>query len=150
SEITYVDSLPVGIRRYRSSSLIQDTVWIERDEFHKLAAEFLPPEMEEGSFEEQFEETSFFDKGTETSTFFYSTENDSLNLRRVDVVTASGEVYDEVKSIYLQKVYSHGDSTIIKKLYWKPKRSFQIITQSSAGSQEPETELVKVVWDNRE
>jgi len=55
-------------------------------------------------------------------------------------------VYDQVKSIYLEKRYDHGDTMITRKLYWKPKRNFQIITVKPSGKDE----ITKVVWDNRE
>ncbi len=149
-EIAYVDSLPAGIRQYFSTTDGEDSGWMDRDRFHQLAAEFLPPETKEKNFENLFEENSFFDKSSGTSTFFYSARSDSSILRRVDVITAPGDIYDEVKSIYLEKRYRTGDTNIVKRMIWKPKRNFQIITQSAAGGLPPQTTLVKVVWDNRE
>ncbi len=98
----------------------------------------------------QFKETSFLDKSSGNATFFYSPTNNTLDIKRIDVVTAKGDVYDQVKSIYIEKNIQKGDSVIIKKLYWKPKRNFQVITHLSKGQQDPKTELIKVVWDNRE
>ena len=56
-------------------------------------------------------------------------------------------MYDNVKSIYLEKMSSNQDTVIIKKMYWKPGRYFQTITQKATGHTKPVTEMVKVVWD---
>lgn len=149
-DIAAIDSMPVAIRWYRSSALKKDSGYLERAEFHKLSAEFLAPELGDSTFKKEFTETSFLDKSNNSSTFFYSTANNNLALRRVDVVTAPGSVYDKIKSIYLEKRYEKKDSSITKKLYWKPGRNFQIITQSSKNQADPETELLKVVWDDRD
>lgn len=149
-EIASADSMPVGIMKFTTIGKRKDSGYIKSDEFHRLASEFLSPELEDSLFKKEFEETSFFDKTTNTSTFFYSTKNPALSLRRVDIILTKGEIYDDIKSIYLEKSFKQGDIPTIKKLYWKPKRNFQIITQSSKGSGEPLTELVKVEWDNRE
>jgi hypothetical protein len=146
-EIAYVDSLPVGIKKYSTGKKF---VYIKAEEFHKLAAEFTPGEISDSLFMNQYQETSFFDQSSNSATFFYTTKHDSLPVKRVDVLTAKGDVYDKVKSIYLQKNYRSGDTAYLKKLYWKPQKSFQIITEAVKGSGQPVTEIVKVVWDNEE
>ena len=149
-EIAYVDSLPVGIMKYTSRESRQDSGYIKIEEFHKLAQEFLPSEMNDSQFVKEFQETSFMDKSTNIATFMYGSKNEKIPVRRVDIVTAKGPIYDEVKSIYIEKNYQQGDSFFIKKLFWRPKRNFQIVTLKSKGSEKPQNELIKVVWDNRE
>lgn len=149
-EIAYVDSLPVGIMKYTHSGSKTDSGYIKPDEFHELTAEFLTAELIDSSFEKHFEETSFLDKTSNNATFYYSSRNEDIPVRRVDVVMSKGEVFDEVKSIYIEKNYRHGESSLMKKLFWKPKRNFQIITVKTDNTQKPENEFIKVVWDNRE
>lgn len=149
NEIEYVDSLPVGIMKYRKAGVIQDSGYIKLDEFHRLADEFLVQDINDSAFKKGFKETSFVDRSNGNATFFYRAEDTTLEVKRVDVVTARGDIYDEVKSIYIEKALQSGDSFIVKKLYWKPKRNFQIITVNSSGESK-KNELVKVVWDNRE
>lgn len=150
NEIDYVDSLPAGIMKYSTKGSRTDSGYIKLDEFHRLAGQFLPPELMEATFAKEFKETSFFDRTNNDATFFYSTDNDSLVVKRVDVITMKGDVYDAVKSIYIEKLFHRNDSLTILKLVWKPKRNFQIIRITSTGSQDPKNELIKVVWDNRE
>jgi hypothetical protein len=148
-QIAYVDSLPVGIKKYIVGTK-KGYVYIKPKEFHQLAAEFIPAEISDDLFTKEYQETSFLDQSSNSATFFYTTKNASLPVKRVDILTMKGDVYDQVKSIYLQKNYRSGDTAFTKKLYWKPQRSFQIITEVSAGSKKPVTEIVNVVWDNME
>jgi hypothetical protein len=136
--------------KYRSAGSKKDSGYIQLDEFHKLAAEFLPQEIHDSVFSRNFKETSFIDNSTNTANFYYSSLKDSLPVKRIDVVSAPGQVNDKIKSVYLEKEYQAGDTSKLKKLYWKPGRNFQIITQTAKGSDQPVTELIKVVWDNRE
>ena len=150
SEIAAVNSASSGIKKYTSSGATKDSAYIQPEEFNKLAQEFLPSALNDSIFRKEFKETSFIDKATEGSTFYYSTTNPAIELKRADVVTQKTDTYDKVKSIYLERRYNSGTAAITKKLYWKPGRNFQIITQTSKDSGDPETELIKVVWDNRE
>ena len=146
NEVEYVDSTPVGIMKYRTIGKVKDSGYISLEEFHKLVSEFQTPEMNDSVFKNKFRETSFADKSNGTATFYYKSSDTGTQIKRVDIVTVKGEIYDEVKSMYIEKNFQHGDSLIVKKLFWKPKRHFQIITIRPAGKDE----LIKVVWDNRE
>ena len=143
NEIEYVDSTPVGIMKYTTIGKVKDSEYIQLEEFHKLVAEFQQPDINDSLFEEKFNETSFVDKSNGNATFFYKAHNTNSQIKRVDIVTKRGDVYDEVKSLYMEK---DADSAVVKKLYWKPKRNFQIITVRPSGKDE----ITKVVWDNRE
>ncbi len=147
-EITIVDSTPVGIKIYTTSALANDSGYIDNKEFHRLANEFLPDVLEDSVFRREFRETSFMDNAG-SATFYYNTTNPGIALKRVDVVTERTDTYDRVKSIYLEKNYREGKNIITKKLYWRAGRNFQIITQKQT-SDDTETELIKVVWDNGE
>jgi len=149
-EISMVDSLPVGILEYVTTGKKTDSQYIKPEAFHELANEFLAPELQRARFEKEFTETSFFDKSTLSATFLYAAKNEDLSLRRVDVLSESGDAYDRVKSIYMEKQTTRGDTAITKKMYWKPQRHFLINTLSSTGGAEPEAVLIKVAWDNRD
>ncbi len=146
SEISKVDSTPIGIKKYTTSALANDSGYIDRNEFHVLTEEFLPRELHDSTFRSEFRESSFLDNSTGAATFYYSTTNPEIDLKRADVVTEKTDTYDRVKSIYLEKKYSSGKNIINKKLYWKSGSSFQIITQTQ-NENDTETNLIKVVWD---
>ncbi|RYF37668.1 MAG: hypothetical protein EON97_00815 [Chitinophagaceae bacterium] len=150
NEVEYVDSLPIGIKKFTMSGKKLDSGYIQLEEFHTLAGEFLVPELYDSAFKKLFKESSFFDRSANTSTFFYKSDDESSTVKRIDVVTQKGNVYDEVKSLYIEKNLVSGDSSFIKKMYWKPKMNFQITTISSAASGKSKNEQVKVVWDTSE
>ena len=143
NEIEYVDSTPVGIMKYTTIGKMKDSGYIKLEEFHNLVSEFQAPDINGALFKEKFNETSFVDKSSGNATFFYKARDTGTRIKRVDVVTSRGEIYDEVKSLYIEM---DADSSVVKKLYWKPKRNFQIMTVRPSGKDE----ITKVVWDNRE
>ena len=148
SEIRYVDSLPVGILRYTTKNGSTDSGYIKSEEFHQLAGEFLSPVLTKETFEKEFKETSFFDNSTKFSTFLYSTENRSLPIQRVNVlVQPENAVFSKVKSIYMEKFSENGDSSFVRKMYWKAGQNFQINTEIKTSSAEAITQQVKVVWN---
>jgi len=142
NEIEYVDSTPVGIMKYTTVGKVKDSGYIQLEEFHKLTSEFQLPEINDSMLKKNFSETSFVDKSNDNATFYYKSKDTATKIKRIDVVTTKGVLYDELKSLYIEK----SDSSVVKKLIWKPKRNFQIITVDPSGK----NELIKVVWDNRE
>ena len=142
NEIAYVDSTPVGIMKYTTVGKVKDSGYIKLEEFHRLTSEFHLPEINDSMLKLNFRETSFADKSNGNATFFYKPTDSVTKIKRIDVVTMKGEIYDEVKSLYIERA----DSASVKKLIWKPKRNFQIVTVFPSGKDE----LIKVVWDNRE
>ncbi len=149
-EIVSVDSLPVGIKKYTGNNKSK-FVYIKSDEFHRLASEFTPPGLQDSTFfTENYKENTFFDPASGAGTFMYTAKNNSLPVQRIDVITMPGDAYDKVKSIYIQKNYSSGDTVFIRKLSWTPQQRFQIITVMTKGSGTPKTEITNVVWDSKE
>jgi hypothetical protein len=153
SEIRYVDSLPVGIRKFVISGNSTDSSYIRLDEFHEYANTFLSPELDPAVFTTNYTESSFYDRSTKSSTFFYQAKNDNAPIKRIDVQSRPDEVYDKVFNIYMERVQQLGDTLVIKKMTWKPGRQLQVI-ESKTSIQEtqdmPIIRQVKIVWDNWE
>ncbi|MGZ5190050.1 MAG: hypothetical protein ACXWCZ_03465 [Flavisolibacter sp.] len=148
SEIRYVDSLPVGIMKYTTENGKTDSGYIKQPEFHQLAQEFISPALEKESFEKEFSETSFFDNTTQYSNFLYSTANRNITLHRVDVLSKPvDEVYNKVRSIYMEKSFQREDSSFIQKMYWKAGQNFLINTEITTSKPDVITRQVKVVWN---
>jgi hypothetical protein len=150
SEISYVDSLPLGIMKYDIEPGKRDSGYIKTNEFDNLAKEFLPEELTDSLFSKDFTETSFLDQTTQSITFTYAPINGSNSLRRVDVLASPNPGFEKVKSIYLEKTINKKDTTVVKKMFWKAKRSFQVITITQAGNQPAISSQLKVVWDDRD
>lgn len=147
SEINYVDSLPLGIIRYTVHNSITDSVFIQSPEFNQIAKDFICPELKPDIFENEFSESSFIDETTQSATFIYSTKNNKLELQRVDVIANAGEGTNKVSSIYLEKVIHKNDTLTVKKLLWRTRKSFQIITSIQPSNHAPVIKQVKVTWN---
>ncbi len=146
-EISYVDSTPLAIRQYITRNNRLDSAFIRQGDFNRLAAEFLAPELDPDSFPKNYKESSFMDKTTGYLSFTYSTQNKALSLQRVDVLVAPGAATDNIKSIYLERIFPVGDTTVTKKLFWQTGTSFQIFTSKRLSGGAPLEDQLKVVWE---
>jgi hypothetical protein len=135
SEIRAVDSLPVGIKVYRTEGEIKDSGYLKPEEFHQLTDEFLAPELEMDQFKKTYTESSFYDRSTKTSTFHYETKKEDATIRRIDVITSATDTYDKVTSMYFEKLA--GPDRFLKKLFWKPGQEFSLIEKNK---------VTRVVW----
>jgi hypothetical protein len=147
SEINYVDSLPLGIIKYTIHGNKADSVYIQSAEFNAIAKDFICADLNQNVFESEFSESSFIDQTTQAATFTYSTKNIKLELRRVDVIATVSEGSDKVSSIYLEKTTHKNDTLILKKLLWRTRKSFKIVTSKQFSNQSPVVEQLKVVWN---
>lgn len=148
SEIRYVDSLPVGILQYKTHNGRKDTSYITLDSFHLAAREFLSESLDMPEFRKSYKETSFFDQSTGSNTFMYQSRNDSHALRRIDVLSKAGATYDEVTSIFMEKISSLGDTLELRKMTWHPGKKLNINTSRTLGPETVSEEQLTIVWDN--
>lgn len=148
AEILHVDSSLLALHQYRTRNGHTDSGFIQVPEFNAMALQFVPEELADSSFEKNFTETAFQDKSTRSITFTYSTANKATGLQRVDVLTVPGNRSQQVKSVYLEKSRTAGDSLILQKLFWQAQQSFEIITLVQVKGRQAGEEQVKVVWDS--
>ncbi|MBS1917749.1 MAG: hypothetical protein JST87_15870 [Bacteroidetes bacterium] len=149
-EIRYVDSMPLGILKQTIKNGQKDSGYIKNDEFHELAQEFIPSIFSSGDFEKDYTETSFMDQTTESVTFTYATKNKEQEVKRIDVLAKPGDSFIKVKSVYMEKAAGKNDTLITKKMFWKAKHNFQVVTIIQPSGQKPVIEQLKVVWDDSE
>ncbi len=150
SEIGYVDSLPLRMIKYVTQNGKTDSAFIKLEEFDKLAHEFLPAEIYDSVFQKDFDENSFLDQTTQSLTFTYSTKNSKSQLQRVDVLANRTSGFDKVRSVYMEKNEIKNDTLVLKKMYWRAKKSFEIITILQPPNQPQLSNHLKVVWDSGE
>ncbi len=150
TEILRVDSTPFSLKQYTTINNNTDSAFIQIPEFNALALQFLAPEFRNGSWEKNYAESSFFDKATNTVTFSYAATTDSASLQRVDVITTPKNGNQQVKSIYMEKTRTSGDSTILDKMYWRAMRNFQIVSIIHIKGRPNVERRRRVVWDSDE
>jgi hypothetical protein len=146
-QIHYVDSLPSAILKIVTENNKPDSSFIKREEFDRLAQDFILPDLQQNIFEKNFKESSFIDQTTESATFNYTLTDSKLSLQRVDVLATPDELYSKVKSIFLQQTINKNDTIIVKKLYWQTNKHFQIATIIRAPNQPKKIKQVQVTWD---
>jgi hypothetical protein len=146
-QIRYVDSLPSAILKVAINNGKADSSFIERDEFNKLAQDFILPDLEKNSFQKNFKENSFIDQTTQSATFNYTANDAASKLQRVDVLATADEQYSKVKSVFIQQSNSNKDSLTVKKLFWQTNKRLQIITIKHAAGQQNVISQLLLIWD---
>lgn len=149
SEIRSVDSLPVGIRKIVINNGVKDSGYASLDEFHSYADEFISPELDPRVFPDNYRESGFYDRSTRSSTFMYEALKSELPIRRIDVQSKATDTYDKVFHLYVERIEQKGDSTIIRKMTWKPGYFLQVNESRSLRDKET-LRQVKLVWNNWE
>jgi hypothetical protein len=146
TEISSVDSMPIAILKYNIENGRTDSAFVSSPVFHQMAQEFIMPDLDSAYFEKNYLQKTFMDESSGLLTFTYSPLNNAQPLRRADVLINT-EANNQVKSIYLEKTFSSGDTVIIKKLLWRAKKSFLIITSLQPPQKSAIVRQVKAVWD---
>lgn len=150
-QLHLVDSLKLPVVKYTTVDRKTDTSLITTSEFTALAKEFMEPDITSPSLSHFYKETGFADQSIPNVTFTYSTLKKDLEIQRMDVVIQPNPVLDDkVKSVYLEKTGVSKDTSILKKMYWKSNKFFQIITFKQSGSASSIVSQVKVAWDDYE
>jgi hypothetical protein len=140
--------MPLAIKAYHIQGGGTDSAFIQAPAFNQLAKEFLPPELDSPAFEKNFSEVSFYDQTTNSLTFTYTARANATGLKRVDVIAAQRPGFDKVKSIYMEKTVNDKDTLITKKMYWRPRKSFLVLTIIQTKGLPKENRQLKVVWDS--
>jgi len=148
AEILRTDSSLLALKKLTTRNGHTDSAFISIPEFNQLAIQFVPHELADSSFEKTYTETAFQDKTTRSITFTYAPMDAGAPLQRVDVLTVPGQQAQQVKSVYLEKTRTSGDSVILQKLYWKAQKSFTIATVIHVKGKPAGEEQVRVVWDD--
>lgn len=150
-QINMVDSLQLPVFKHMAHDNKTDSGLISLNEFKILANEFMEADISLSSISRYYKETGFADQSIPSVTFIYSTTNKDLEIQRMDVIINPNPVLnDKVKSIYIEKITKSKDASILKKLYWKANKHFQIISFTQSGNQKAAISRLKVVWDNFE
>ena len=145
-QIHHVDSLQLPVQKLTIANNRTDTALLSIPEFKQLAKEFTTPDINDPAISKYYQENSFADQTIASITFTYATTNKHLPLQRLDVIIHPDPVLnDRVESIYMEKNEQLKDTLVLKKLYWKADRNFQIITTKGWKAQSTSS-VVKVMW----
>ncbi|WP_207511831.1 hypothetical protein [Longitalea luteola] len=146
-DIARVDSFSGGILRKVSIGGKKDSTYIRLPEFHKLASQFLIPELDSASFQEHFKEHSLMDETTQMLNFIYSPKQPAGSLQNVMVYLKPSLTTDKVNRIYMEREFNSGDTAISQKLTWKMQAYYYIVTIRQPKDGPAVTSMEKVIWD---
>jgi hypothetical protein len=154
-EIANVDTSLFSIMRLDIiDSAHTDTSHIKREDFRKVAQEFLDiPDISEKKMSKNYKEESLYDETLNKVILTYlplKPEEAQVQRQDVTVTPSLSGGNSEIKSIFISYLQNSKDSAVEKKMLWQVNRSFQITTiRQKPGS--PETiSTLKVTWNEPE
>lgn len=123
-EIKDVQQTPYYLYEITSGNNKRDSAAISKEEFARLANEFVKRDISKPGIKENYKEDIFRDATTQSVTLTYSALNKSSEIQGVDVLL--DETTNKVKRIFIRTMVEQGDSIIAINYNWKAGKSFLI------------------------
>jgi hypothetical protein len=134
TELAAIDSLPVAVFLYRLEGGVTDTTIIEKSAFRNLAEHIAQPDITREPLKKDYRETVFMDATLNLVTMSYVPVDESAEIRKIDVYIHPET--EQVKTVYVEKRVSSGDSTMVRKIIWSTGRQLQVTTLISKEGKE--------------
>ena len=150
NDIRKVDTSFYSIQKITwQDNLSPDTVFVKREEFRGLAIDFLQlPDITEKKYKNRFTGEKFFDQSLNAVIFTYKPiEPDKEEIQKQEILVTPGLNGDQVKTIIVDWVIDHTDSTVIKRMLWQIDKSFQVTTTIQKLDFPDQNHTLKVVWN---
>jgi hypothetical protein len=137
-----------GILRKATTGKRKDSTFLEMEQFQRRAQQFLLKELDSAYFQSKFSQTSLVDESTGLITFIYTPNDSTSSLQKVMVYVApTGMSTDNVDRIYMETAANQGDTLVEKRLSWKMRQYFYVLTLKQPKTGNPITTMEKVIWD---
>lgn len=147
-QIKMIDSLQLPLSKSVTINNKTKLEAVTDQEFKSLALNFSQPDINAPGLKIKYKETSIADQSIPSVTLTYSTADTSLQVQKISVFIKPDPVAnDKVNAIYIEKLFTKGDTIFNQKLYWKTGKNFQITTEKKTGGKLLPVEQVKVIWD---
>lgn len=147
TEIRNVESYAAGILRKANIKGRKDSAFIQLPQFQRTAEQFMLKEFDSAFFRDHFKETSFMDQTTQMLNFIYTPKDNSSSLQKAVIYVQPTETGNQTDRLYFETVYNQGDTLIEKKLTWKMRKYFYILTVKQPKSGNSITSMEKLIWD---
>ncbi len=121
----------------------KDTLSLNEDQFKQLTKQFIECDLAADTKKPFYTENIFFDESTNSYTFNYTTNN-NLPVKSIDVLVNPAS--QQVKRVFINKVYNSKDSVIIEKLSWKTNSNFSINRIVQYNNQPLSAQKTTVSW----
>jgi hypothetical protein len=151
SQVKHVDTsmYPIMKAEKMNSDSTWDTTFVKREDFRKLAEDFLTvPDLTDISIGKDYKEDKFLDNDLNRVVVTYTPLKDNLEIIKEEVVIAQGNAgSDRIHSIIIEKIKDGKDSTIHKRLLWQTDEKFQVVTLVEKNGQPVATKTTEVTWN---
>lgn len=145
-QIKKIDSIAPTIQMLTIENGQKDSVTITSQQLHAIARSFLENNIADKAVKKYYKQSIFLDQTTRSITFNYTTVNTSLPVQSLDVLLDT--TTQEVKRIFISKIKTTNDSTIIEKLSWRTNKSFSINQSIELPANQERTRQISVVWND--
>jgi hypothetical protein len=126
-----------------------DTTYVKREDFKKLAKDFLETPDISKKFGGKYTEERMMNNELGLAVFIATTRDEDLEVRRQEVRILPDPPNDKVKSIYIERSNGNKDSSVLKRMTWFTDRKFQVITITQKKNEEEKTSVMEVVWNDQ-
>ena len=151
SQVADVDTSVYPIMKLdRVTDSTYDTTFVKRDDFKVLASDFLETPDISKKFNGKYTEERMLNNDLGQVVFIATPNDEDLELRRQEVRIIPNPPNDKVKSIYIEKFKSNGDSSVMKRMTWYTDKKFQVVTITQRKNQEEKTSVMEVIWNDKE
>lgn len=146
TQVNKLDSLPLAVIKYTTVGNKTDTAIIDKKDFAAIAVYFATPDITNPEIAEQIEETPIIDASLGTITLIYTAKNDTLSLRKADVLLKQDD--SQVRTVYIEKSKPVAEGIIIQKMLWTADKNFQVTTVQRSKESPEKVTIEKYIWDD--
>lgn len=144
-ELAQIDSLPIAVFVYTTTNDRNDTGIVDKKEFRSIALSFAEPDITREPLKGHYVESVFMDQTIHLVTLSYTSNNPADEIQKLEVYVNPDN--DQVKSFYIEKIKSGGDSTLHQKLIWTVGKQLQVTSKLSREGLPAVTSQKKYSWD---
>jgi hypothetical protein len=148
SQIAHVDTSLYNILLIETLNNRSDTTVIRREDFKKQAKDFLEiPDITQNKWKEDYEEFKTFDEDLQSAIISYRSKEADAEVRRQEVIIKpNANEGDQVKTIFIDRAFEDGSSTIQQKMLWEANKWFRVVTITQKPNQPEQIKTVQVIW----
>ncbi|HET9055941.1 MAG TPA: hypothetical protein VFN30_03735 [Chitinophagaceae bacterium] len=147
AEIKRIDTVPYAFTDYVTINEKTDTLFLNKQDFHKMIDEFLEINICDKKYVDFYDETSLLDTTTGLASFTYLANSPKMKVSRIDVYVDPQA--NRFRRIYIVRNYNKGDTMVQKQLLWQTTGNFVLITSNTINDKEI-IKAEKVIWDEKD
>jgi hypothetical protein len=142
-----LDSLLFEIKKIETQNGISDTSYLKKDDLKKYAAPFLDlQDIANNNYTKNYKEDRFIDAESQSLNIISTATGDAEIQKQIIIVDIADISSGKVKSIYIDRYKTSGDSSIQLKLSWEIDKSFLVDSIIQRNDQSERIHRVKVEW----